>query len=130
MVIKNLVMVTVFSITLSACAAGQMEKFENKSPKQKEQLQQQERTVHSKIDRTRDIIENDNNARKLDATMESFEKVKIFESKKSRHEQREEEFLRKMNRTKDIIDNSAKKQDASNRSIPNSFPPYNKPFAF
>ena len=59
-VMKNLVMVTVCSIALSACMGAQMENFENKKSKH----ERQEEKFQRKVNRTKDII--DNNARKQD----------------------------------------------------------------
>ncbi len=60
MVMKNLVMVTVCSIALSACMSEQMENFEHKKSKH----EQQEEKFHRRVNRTKDII--DNNARRQD----------------------------------------------------------------
>ena len=58
MVMKNLVMVTVCSIALIACMSEQMENFEHKKSKH----EQQEENFHRKVNRTKDII--DNNAKR------------------------------------------------------------------
>ena len=123
---KSLMTVIVCSAALSACTGIKMKNFENK----KSTHEQQEESFHIKTNRTKDVTANDNNARKLDTKIKSFESAKIFEHKKSRHEQKEENFHRKINKTKDIIENNARKQDPLYRNNNMSFPPYNASYAF
>ncbi len=60
MVMKNLVMVIVSSVALSACVGVKIENFDSKKSKH----EQQQEKFHRKVNRTQDII--DNNARKQD----------------------------------------------------------------
>ena len=83
MVMKNLVMVTVCSIVLSACMNAQIENVESKKSKHEQQ------------------VDNDNNASKL-RKIQGFESIKIPEDKKFRYIPQEENF---QNSKKDITDN-------------------------
>jgi len=112
---KSLMTVIVCSAALSACTGIKMENFENK----KSTHEQQEENFHIKTNRTKDVTDNNNNAKKLGIQMENFGSIKIPENKKLRYVSQKENFLGNPNKTKDIIenDNNARKLDTKIKSF-------------